>query len=539
MKLQATGTQATTVVITSVALLFGVAFALVVAIGGYKIAFMALAAVLGLFAFALPIELLMRALLLVSVFISGVLHYFTPLGNNAYWMAVGLAAVLAVRIPIDLLSRRRAGDEVVQVRGGGSLRTASTFVLAIALGFPLTVIVSTLANHNPIDQTLLGVKAYFGYWPLMYVMALGLTSEKFIAWAWKVLFWAAVVQVPFVAFQRIFIMPQRLQGASEFDSIVGTMGGDPFGGGSNATLVLYCLVTFYLGLNYLRVGLRRPLIVAVMSVIALACIFAGEVKAVIAFLPIGLTATYWDALRKKPIRFVYMIFIAGGFAMLVTVAYQVMYWSKNQELTGASQDENIVKSLTYAFDSNQVSVTTGELSRAAVISLWNEDVSGDLPKRWLGYGMFSSRSSTTFAMGEVAAKYYPLNLNWTTAAALLWDFGLLGLSTFFALQIATIFLILKISRHPALPPEARAQVHVAFAVLLIGLPFHFYQNYVYLHPPTQWLYYFCIGYVIHLARTLPDVEVRRRYSMQAATSMRGVVAAHADAHFPVVAPIRK
>ncbi|WP_085317270.1 hypothetical protein [Derxia lacustris] len=531
-----------TTVICTVALMLAAAYGLVVAVAGIKPAVLVLAAILGMFAFALPIEALMRALLIYSVFLSGVLVYFTPLGPNAYWPAAGLGVVLGVRIPIELLSgareRKRSGSSG-DGPGRGPIATLSNVVLLVAAAFPVTVLVSSVVGGAPMDQVLLGIKAYFGYWPLMYVLALGMASEKFIAWAWKALFWCSLIQVPFVAFQRIVIMPQRLQGASEFDSIVGTFGGDPFGGGSNATLVLYCLVSLYLAANYYRVGVHRIAAVALVICTSLACIFAGEVKAVIAFLPMGLTAAFWDTLRKKPIRFVYMLVAAGGFALAIIFAYQAMYWSKNQEVTGASESDGMTKSLTYAFNPDQVSVNTGELSRAAVIALWNQDARGDIPRRWLGYGIFASRASETFSMGKAAAKYYPLNINWTTAAALLWDFGLLGMITFFLIPISTIALILKISAHPQLSPETRAQVHVALAIMVIGVPFHFYQNYVYLHPPTQWLYYFAIGYAIHVARGLPEMPSTRRKSVRASSGFRGIAAAHADAHLPATAELSK
>jgi hypothetical protein len=68
------------------------------------------------------------------------------------------------------------------------------------------------------------------------------------------------VQIPVAIYQVIFVVPKRVafRGEDEkWDSVVGTFGGDPMGGGNTAAMGMFCLLIMLLKCRNLSTASAR------------------------------------------------------------------------------------------------------------------------------------------------------------------------------------------------------------------------------------------------------------------------------------------
>ncbi|MRB43541.1 capsular biosynthesis protein, partial [Bacillus thuringiensis] len=73
----------------------------------------------------------------------------------------------------------------------------------------------------------------------------------------RLLYWIFYAQFPLVIYQVLIVLPQRvaMRGEDEkCDSVVGTCGGDPMGGGNTAVMGMFCLLIMLMKLSELKHG---------------------------------------------------------------------------------------------------------------------------------------------------------------------------------------------------------------------------------------------------------------------------------------------
>src|SRR5262249_40423023 len=112
----------------------------------------------------------------------------------------------------------------------------------VFLGFSLF---SLAINWTTVGMALLGVKCYFPLWALFLGLALLRWRPGVIDSLPKAALVLAVLQLPFVAHQVLFLVPMRQglpNGVVPEDIIAGTFGGDIYGGGANAVLTLFMIM---------------------------------------------------------------------------------------------------------------------------------------------------------------------------------------------------------------------------------------------------------------------------------------------------------
>lgn len=471
---------------------------LVLSLGDKMLDLLLFGVVGGCFFIFLPLPFVMLAVIVTTLLLAGSAEYFGRI-TQAQWIPFLMALALYARLPLEMLRHGRSRNRVIGNR--------STPVLYwIIAGYLALNVLSALANQAPIVQTLVGAKSYMFFWSFLFlILAADLAPEQLDSF-WKSIVVVAGVQLPFVIYQHFVIMKQRVAmwGA---DAVVGTFGGDPNSGGSNATLLLYMLVAALYATALHREGLlkRRWWIASLM--LSTGVIALGETKIVVFLVPLSFTIVYWDHLKRNIGSLIgFVAVMALAIAALLAV-YQFAYWDDSLRSAG-SIAESAEKSVKYMTDPYNMTRETGEVGRVAALNLWWEDPKADALTRAVGYGPGASRGRSTISIGEVAKRYVPYEINASAAAALLWDLGVIGLLCFAAILAGGALLAYRTAELVAPNSRQRAGLKTAAAALVCMFSMIPYNRYVVDQAAVQLLMVFCLAYSAYWYRATPRKPTR-------------------------------
>jgi hypothetical protein len=133
-------------------------------------------------------------------------------------------------------------------------------------------------------------------------------------------------------------------------------------------------------------------------------------------------------------------------------------------------------SVDYVANPNAAHYANGHVGRTAALSLWYSDGRHTPQSLLFGYGPAASQASSAGGKttGVIAARYAPLNVNSTAAAAMLWDIGVLGLVAFLAIPITAFFQGLRLSSVARIPAFHRGALEASalmMALAVVSVPY--------------------------------------------------------------------
>jgi hypothetical protein len=373
-------------------------------------------------------QMLVGALAIGFVF-TGVIMYFGRVAQM-HWLVALLFLAMVARFPFELFGR------------GLDKRQKGTSLVSVCLVyFCGMAIFSIFLNVSPALQAVVGLKHYLFPLALTALIAFGRFTPKFLLSVWRWIPILVIVQLPVSLYQYFFIAKSNThsmaaQGIS-WDSIVGTFGGNPEGGGASGALAWFLCFGVIA-----TVSLREhKLISRSFAWCAYLCgalvIILAEVKVVIIFLPIGFLAfKRREVFRSLPTALTWFaataLFVPG-----LLLLYSLVHWG-DAGLHFNSLGDIFEYSFKAESDVNFRSRLTGELSRSAALNMWwTENIlTGDFLHALFGHGPAASKVSATFGYGEAAKRYIPYQLTTSALSAMLWDLGLIGT---FALIGALLF----------------------------------------------------------------------------------------------------
>lgn len=440
----------------------------------------------------LPLEALFVILMVVTFVVQGSATYFLRF-HQAAWLPYLLCLLLFVKA-VDL---RPAQREVAPAPAPPTWSSAA--VMCLGLYF-LCLASATLINRPSAGQLIVGLKNALPLWIAVALVYQGARLPRFLDRLWTVFNVLFFVQLPLVVFQHFIVVPWRRDAESTgMDAVVGTFGGLIDGGGANSTLVLFSLLVMAHQLALWARGqilLRRLL---VFWSAGLVIVLAGEVKAALIWIPLiilyvlrtRVVASFGSALAT--------ILISGLLVSGLFAAYSVLYWDR---ISGSSSGD-LVGRMRYFFDAKNINYRTGEISRGASLALWAADPRADAARRILGYGPGASRISATSGLGEVAARYAPLELAATSASLLLWDSGLLGALAFAGILLATALSLRRIASNARLPPRELAAADAFGAGMLMFITLLLYNRSLNDEPSVQLLLAIAVGCALHWSAVGP------------------------------------
>lgn len=202
-------------------------------------------------------------------------------------------------------------------------------ILALYLTFILLGLVSTVLQSGVVTA-IVGFKNELALSLLMFCMLLGMFSESQLYRLTRLFYWIYYVQIPVAIYQVIFVVPKRVafRGEDEkWDSVVGTFGGDPMGGGNTAAMGMFCLLIMLMKVSEFKHGICSFKSLVIHIALGFFLCVVGEVKFVILLSPF-LLALLWilpgyvSGVSKVSLRS--LLIIAAGMALLIFIAITVL-----------------------------------------------------------------------------------------------------------------------------------------------------------------------------------------------------------------------
>jgi len=447
----------------------------------------------------------LQSLALLTLIFCGLVQYFT--GELAVlWLPFAMTLIMAGFLVLQ------SRDEPVR------MDAQETIILTLYGAFIVLSGISTLFQGGALI-TLIGFKNEIGLSLVMLCLLLGFCRESQIYQVTRALYWVFYIQFPVAIYQLIFVLPERvaLRGEAEkWDSVVGTFGGDPMGGGNTAAMGLFCLLIMLLKVSEYKHGLTSFKSMALHIVLGFVMCIIGEVKFVILLSPLLLGWVWltpsWVKEASK-VNLAVLLSILLGMALLIVLAVVALAYTYTSAY-GVDTAENpfvvFLDSMSYIFDPDFIT-PGGEVGRFTSLLFWaqHNDLSG-LPGTLFGYGLNATNSGSSVSPGFLH-QYYNLYLDSTSLSMLLWEVGIVGTLLFVGLFI---YILKAVRPQPLLSVEQLDKPDVqllsfapafnVFAIAcLLSLP---YSQILMITPMLQLLFYMSLGSSLIIRRTV------RRYT---------------------------
>ncbi len=252
----------------------------------------------------------------VTLILCGLVQYFT-----------GMQSVLWIPFFLTLLM---VGLLVMQTRDGSlQLDAQETIVLALYFSFLVLAGTSTLIQGG-ITVAIVAFKNEIALSLVMICLLLGFCRESQIYRVTRYLYWVFYAQIPVMIYQVLLVVPQRVavRGEDEkWDSVVGTFGGDPMGGGNTAAMGLFCLLIMLLKVSEYKHGLTTFKSMALHIVLGIGLCIIGEVKFVILLSPIFLAWVWLSPSYVKDVSKVNLktlLVIVAGMLLLISLSIVIL-----------------------------------------------------------------------------------------------------------------------------------------------------------------------------------------------------------------------
>lgn len=449
-------------ILWALAMLVGMAFiGFGLAIGGIYFAALIAAMVLAVPLLLMPLEQILWGGWVLTYLVAGQLEYFGHI-SKAPWLPYLFCALLFLRLPIDVMSRRN--QVVPAVASANPLKKWVFVFLAI-------VLFTTAVNAAPVLQILVALKEYLFTWSILIVSGLGYLSSRYFAATWKAMLWLVPLHVPIVIYQRFWVAAAR-KGNATFDSVVGLFGGDSQGGGSSGAMGMFLLFALLLAIALWRAGKLRTIAMAGICISVAVSVLLADVKFIILLLPIGIALLYRNELLRRPFRALIMLMVSLALAAGLSLFYQAQFGNRYNANKGPFG--YIERAIELNLDSENYARGTGDLGRIATLNFWWKQHGMDDPLSFLvGHGIGSTRYGTI--MGQQALQHRYVRIDGTAAAIFLWETGLLGLVSFVGFLVAAARLAARLSKNGLLGLRERA-VLAAIAPMLLVQPLSLIYN---------------------------------------------------------------
>lgn len=360
------------------------------------------------------------------------------------------------------------------------------------------VIFASAANTLPVLDWLVGIRIYLPFFGVFAFLAYSRPSEKLLKQIIIFMIMIASVQWVFCLYQKLQVVPLRIAlhyPGSPWDSIVGSFGGQKFGGGESGSLGIYLSIVMVLAAALNKYGQLKILPFFFVFLTGFGAMALTESKVISLMIPLGCLLVYRDYIFKRPAKFLGGVVIVVCLMLGLLVVYYYLYWQTDNRL---GLLDALLSRLGYSFDPYFQASTTN-LGRVGSLLFWwdNHEVLDNPLTIMFGHGLASAVSFSSIIGEGSAVQRYGVMLDVSGVSKLLWESGLFGLLVFLLVFVFGFFRARQLKGNPLLPPWHRAaMVGVEAAMVLMPLSI-FYEVTIVSSPPMQFMGMFLLGYVAY------------------------------------------
>lgn len=301
------------------------------------------------------------------------------------------------------------------------------FALAAVASLALAAL-GALLGSGSLEQGVAGLKRQYAFWGVLLLWLILPLPWHQVYRLGKVLLVIALLQLPLAIYQRVVLMPRRLNlpdGVVPVDIVAGSFEGSLTGGANNNVMAFFLVLMLSALAALRREGLLRAALFWPLALWLAAPLLLGETKMVIVLLPMALAIVHADLLRAHPGRFA-----LGALATLMMCAallYNYVALQVNEERSGMSLQARIEQNLEYNLGSRGY-YGGASLNRSNVVGFWwSRHGLADLPGTLFGHGIGSAHGSRgTERLGHMDRQYPGYAIGLTAIAVHLWEQGLVG-----------------------------------------------------------------------------------------------------------------
>lgn len=376
--------------------------------------------------------------------------------------------------------------------------------------FAVYGLVATLLNWTGMVPAILGVKNYFQVWTLLLIFTMIHFRGYFIHGFIVFLLAIAFLQLPLVLHQLFVVVPSRpiLPGLFPHDVIAGSFGADMDGGGNNALLSAYLVMSVGLLISMWQQKILKAWLLALGAALLIFPVFLNESKVSFFYIWIMFLVLFREDIAKNPLRFIVGNIALGLFLIFFLYMYTLIAHASGQRVSG------VLDYLDYIYFMNvKTSNQLYGLTRFTALSFWFlEHFPGDVLHAFIGHGLGQTQEAGVLSKGyynTIAGRLYPgLHIGVSALSAMLWDVGLIGV-TIACMMFASAFRLAgRLAGDWAGEPAAVAlfrALQAAIAILFITIP---HKNLFVLEITEQGLFILLVGFLIYSARHTPRQVLR-------------------------------
>lgn len=420
----------------------------------------------------------------LTLVIVGFSKYFLAGSAGVEWVSYGLAALMYLTAIAALIGGQTP-------LGSGNASALVTFWLG---AFVIVAAIAWAMAPPGIRGLLVSLKGWVFFGGVWAFLALHpVASASIMAWL-KGLLAIGLVQ-PFFAAYQWFVVGGRERHAGLYfspDSVTGTFGGRPDGGGFAPALGLFIVCSCLVLLAFWRRSLISSKHLVILASALLFPLALMEEKVVFFYIPIGLLVLYRDYIRERPAAFALGAVLASVALGGLLAAYVALHWGAEEGI--------VEKRMAYSFVVEGGREDEGILTRTgAPVFWWKVNSQADLPSILFGYGLGSSRTGGQ-SMGAVAEQYSPLFLDRTTFSGLLWDVGGIGTLCFYGLLLSGSVMGARLARSEVLDSQESALAAGLTAIFPLFMMSSLYRNDIPSASPVMFMLMCAFGLLFWLHR---------------------------------------
>jgi hypothetical protein len=434
----------------------------------------------------------MWIVLTLGLFISGTLPLWIPSLSKLGWGVSMLGLLLFAGAAFEQITRYQNKSKT------------PLFIKIALVFFAYTLIISVIQWYSP-GELFSAVKRYYQVWGLMLALAWLAFSAIEIQRIQRLIFYIALVQLPFALYELLKFVPMRkgfvgiINGIVPVDIVAGTFGGEILGGGNNAEMATFLIIIFAFLLSRWRNGLLTTRRLISYSLPILLPLFLGETKIVVVLLPVMFLGLYGNQILRRPIQGLVTIGMTASLTILAGYVYVVIIINKPLQYV-------INDTIGYNFEARAYS-TNNLLNRTTVISFWWKKHLTDPAHMLFGHGLGSAQSGGASNIpGHIAEHYLRYGIDLTGAAQLLWETGLLGFSLYILIILTAWFLAKKLLQKTT-DVNFLADLAAIKAVLPIFFIYLFYRGALLETLTFQIIFFLLLGYLAFIFQHIEPTKL--------------------------------